>query len=84
LRRAAPKTITFAFYQEKASSIKQADVWDIFKKASKCVSNSTAVVSPHPLSPASTFSALKNPEHTEGEPDDPELADDIQTEYFSD
>jgi len=85
LRSAAPKTITFAFYEEKASSVKQADLWDMFKKASKCVCNSTVVVSPHPLSPVSSiFSAMKTPEHTEEEPDDPELADDIQMEYSFD
>ena len=58
----------------------------MFKKASKCFCNSTAVVSPHPLSPALSISlAMKTPEHIEEEPDDPEQADgDIQKEYFSD
>jgi hypothetical protein len=45
------------------------------------------VVSPYPYSPGlSTFSALKAPEHSEEEPDDPELAvdEDIQMEYSSD
>jgi hypothetical protein len=66
--------------------VKQAELWDIFKKASNCVSNSTVVVSPHPLSPASsTFSAMKTPEYTDQEPDDPELADgDIQMDCSSD
>jgi len=87
LEESSPKTRTFAFYLGKALSVKQADLWDIFKKASKCVCNSTFVVSPHPLSPASsTFSALKTSEHTEEESDDLELADDedIQMEYTSD
>ena len=51
-----------------------------------CVSNSTAVVSPHPLPPSLSISlAMKTPEHTEEEPDDAEQADeDIQKEYCSD
>jgi hypothetical protein len=83
LRRAAPKPEVFLFYQENASSVKQADVSD----ASNRVCNSTVVVSPHPLSSASsTFSAMKTPEYTEEEPDDPQPADDegIQMDYSSD
>jgi len=57
----------------KASSIKQADCRDIFKKASKCVHMSTTVVSPDHLFPTpSTYAALKTPENTDGEPDDPQ------------
>jgi hypothetical protein len=60
-------------------------LWDIFKKASKCVCNSNVVVSPHPLSPASsTFSALKTPDYTEEDSDGPEQADDIQMVSSSD
>jgi hypothetical protein len=67
--------------------MKQADLKDMFKKASRSVCTSTTVVSPDPLSPTpSTSSATKIPEHTEEDPDDPELADagDIQMEYSSD
>jgi hypothetical protein len=71
------------FYQNKASSVKQADLRDMFKKASKrvCTSN---VVSPDPLSPTpSTSPAMNTPENTEEDPDDPEPAGegDIQMEY---
>jgi len=55
----------------KASSIKQADCRDIFKKASKRVRTSTTVVSSDHLSPTPTYAALKTPENTDGEPDDP-------------
>jgi len=45
------------------------------------------VVSPDPLPPTpAIYSAMKTPENTDGNPDDPEPADerDIQIEYFSD
>jgi hypothetical protein len=63
--------------------MKQADLTDNFTNASKSVSTST----PDPLSPTpSTFSAVKTPESTEEESDDPEPADDgdIPMEYASD
>jgi hypothetical protein len=49
------------------------------------VSSSTAVVSPHPLSPSSSASlAIKTPEYIEEGPDDPEPKDgDIHMEYPS-
>jgi hypothetical protein len=64
--------------------MKQADLMDIFKKASNSVCTCTIVVSPYPWSPTpSTSSAIKTPENTE-DPDDPEPADggDTQTEYL--
>ena len=57
----SPKTMCFAFYQEKVSSLKQADLTNMFKKASKSVHTSTVVVSPDPLSPTLTSSPMKNP-----------------------
>ena len=58
----------------------------MFKKASKNVCTSTVLVSPDPLSPTPTFSAMKAPENTEQNPDDLEPAGegDIQLEYTSD
>jgi len=51
------------FHQKKASSRKQADPRDMFKKAPKCFSTSTVMVSPDPLSPTpSTSSTLKTQE----------------------
>jgi hypothetical protein len=47
----SPNTSSFALYQKKASSMKQADLRDMFKKGSKSVCTSTVVVSPDPLSP---------------------------------
>jgi len=38
-----------AFAQIKAASLKQVDVRDMFKKASKSVRTSTVVVSPDPM-----------------------------------
>jgi hypothetical protein len=67
--------------------MKQADIREMLKQASKSVSISTNVVSPDPLSPTpSTSSATKTPENTEDDPDDPERAGegDIQMEYSSD
>jgi hypothetical protein len=67
--------------------VKQADLRDMFKKASVSVCTSTAVVSSDTLSPTtSTYSARKTPENTEEDPDDPQPADDggIQIKYSSD
>jgi hypothetical protein len=64
--------------------MKQADLREMFKKASKSICTSTIVVPPDPSSPTpSTSSATKIPENTEEEPDDPQPADeeDIQMEY---
>ena len=61
--------------------MKQAALRGMVKNASKSVCTSTTVVSPDPLSPTpSTSSAMKTPEKTEEDPDDPEPADerDIQ------
>jgi hypothetical protein len=67
--------------------VKQVDSREIFKNASKSVCTSTIVVSPDPLSPTpTTYSALMTPENAEKDPDDPEPADegDTQVEYSPD
>jgi len=53
-------------------SSKWGDLRDIFKKNSKNVSTSTVVVSPDPLCPTPTSSAIKPPANTAEEPDDSE------------
>jgi hypothetical protein len=61
----SPKPETCSFYQKKASSVKQADLKNTFKKAYRSVCTST-VVHPDPLSPIlSTSSATKTPKNTE-------------------
>jgi hypothetical protein len=79
--------LLFSKNKKKASSLKQADIRDMFKKASNSACTSTVVVSPDPLSSTpSTFSAINPPENTADDRDDPEPADegDIQMEYSSD
>ena len=69
LEESSPKTGSFAFYQIKASSVKQADLGGMFKMTSKnvCTSN---VVSPDSLSPTpSTYGAVKTWENTEESPE---------------
>ena len=59
----------------------------MFNKASKSVCTATIQVLPDSLFPTpSTLSAMKTPENTEEDHDDPQPADegDIQMEYFSD
>jgi hypothetical protein len=53
--------------------MKETDLRDMFKVASKSNCTSTVAVSTDPLS---TFSALKTPENTEYDPDNPAPADD--------
>jgi hypothetical protein len=56
-------------------------------KASRNVCTSTIPVLPDPLFPTpSTLTAMKTPENTEEDPDDPQPEDieDIQMEYSSD
>jgi hypothetical protein len=67
-------------YQQPVASLKQADFRDIFRKASQVSCTSTLVCY------SITTSAMKTPENTNEDPDDPEPADagDIQTEYCSD
>jgi hypothetical protein len=73
----SPKTKSFAFHQKKASSLKQADLRDMFKKASRCVCTSTIVLFLDPLSPTpSTNSVTKTAENTEADPCDPHTADE--------
>jgi hypothetical protein len=64
--------------------MKLADLRDMFKKASKSVCTSTAVVSRDPLSHTSATSLhLKTPQNTEEDPNAPEPADEggIEMEY---
>lgn len=65
--------------------MKQANLLDLLKEASKTVCTSPVVISPDPFSPTPlTSSAMKTSENTEGDPDDTEQADgDIQIEYSS-
>jgi hypothetical protein len=57
--------------------MKYTDVKGKLKKASSNVCTAIIVVSLDPLSPnLSTSSALKTPENTEVDPDDPEQADE--------
>jgi len=74
--------------------MKQADIRDIFKKASKSVCTLTVVVSSDPWSLASSASSpVKTPENTEEDPHDPEQVDEggipmelrlvVQSEYRS-
>jgi hypothetical protein len=57
--------------------MKGSDLRDMVKVASKSICTSTVAVSPDPLSPTlSTFPAIKTPENTEEDPDNPEPADE--------
>jgi hypothetical protein len=67
-----------------ASSVKQTDLRDMFKKTSNSACTSTVVAPPDLLCPTpSTSTAMKTPESKE--PDDPEPAaeGDIQMEHSS-
>jgi len=59
---------------EKSSIVKQAYLRGMSEKDSKIVHTSTIVVSPDPLSPPSTSSAVKTPENAEEDRNDPESA----------
>jgi hypothetical protein len=62
------------FTRERKSFITETGRYqNMFKNTSKSVCTSTAVVSPDPLSPIPTSSAMKTPVNTEK---DPEPADD--------
>ena len=50
MRRVVPRMQVLLFTRKKASSIKQADLRNMFRKSSKNVCTSTVVVSPDPLS----------------------------------
>jgi hypothetical protein len=64
--------------------VKQSDLKDMFKNASKSICTSTIVVYHDPLSPSpSTSSAMKTPEKTEEGPE-PAEERDMQVEYSSD
>ena len=67
--------------------MEQADLRDMFTKASRCASTSTIVLSLDPLSPApSTNSVMKTAENTEEDPCDTHTVDegDNQIECTSD
>jgi hypothetical protein len=72
LRRVVPRAEVLLFMKKKASSVKQADLRIMFKKAFECVCRSTIVLPYDLLSPASSFcSAMKTPETTDDpQPDD--------------
>jgi hypothetical protein len=74
------------FYQNKVSSMKQAELRGMFRKASNSACKSTIVVSPDTLLPSPTFLGMRTPENTEEVPNYPEPADggDIQMKYSSD
>jgi hypothetical protein len=65
LEESSPKTETFAFWQKKASSMKQTDSGTRLKKASKSVCKLTVLVFPDPLSHIPSTSAMMTPESTE-------------------
>jgi hypothetical protein len=72
----SPKTGSSAFYKTKTSSLKWADLRDVFKMASKSVCTPADVIPPDPLSPTpSTSSPLKTPKITEETLMTPEPAD---------
>jgi hypothetical protein len=76
----------FVFYQKKVSSLKQADLTNMFKKASKSVHTSTIVASPDPMSPILTSSTYEESmKHRRGHRY-PKRADEghIQKEYSYD
>jgi hypothetical protein len=76
LTTAVPRLVVLLFTRKKASSMKQAGLSGMFKKASKSVCTSTLVVSPDPLSPTpSTCPAMKTPEDTYEYHVDPKPAD---------
>jgi hypothetical protein len=61
--------------KKRASLIKQSDLRDMFRKASRSAHISVTVVSSDPFSSTpSASSAMQTPENTEEEPDDPKPA----------
>ena len=73
LEEGSTKTRNFAFYQKKASSMKEEDLRDMFIKATNSVCTSATEAPPDTLSPTpSTSSTMKTPENTAEDPDDPE------------
>ena len=54
--------------EKTAVLLKQADLMDIFRKASESVCTSTIVVQPNNLSPTPTYLAMKTPENKEDKP----------------
>jgi hypothetical protein len=85
LRSVVTKLEVLLFTRKKASSMKQEDLREMFKKASKNVCSTTAAPSPDPLTPTTpTSSAIKTPANTEENYDDLEQEDgSIQTKHSS-
>lgn len=52
LRTAVPRPVILIFTGKKASSVKHADLVDVFNKVSKSIRTSIVEVSPDPLSPS--------------------------------
>jgi hypothetical protein len=70
LRTAAPKPEVLLFIRKKLYQWNR-QIYGTFSERLPSVCNSVVVVSPHPLSPASsTFSTINTPEYTEEEPND--------------
>jgi hypothetical protein len=64
--------------------MKQSDLRNMFKMASKIICAPTVMASPDPLSPTPISLAMKIQETIEEDAEDPEPADgDIQIEYTS-
>jgi hypothetical protein len=64
LTRAVPRSEVLFFTKKKVSSMKEADIKEMFKEASKSISISTNTVFPDPLSPTpSTCLDVKTPEN---------------------
>jgi len=87
LKRAVPTPKVWLFTRKRASSTEQADLRNMFKKASNTICRLTVLVSPNPLSSTpSTSSTMKTQENTKGKHDDPEppYETGTQMEYLSD
>jgi hypothetical protein len=69
-RRVVPRPEILIFLKKKTLSMKQVDLRDMFKKASKSGRTSAIVLFPDALSPTpSTSSATEAPENTRLDPD---------------
>ena len=81
LKRAVPTPEVWLFTRKR-----QADLRNMFKKASNSICRLTVVASPNPLSSIpSTSSTMKTQENTKETHDDPEPPDETgtQTEHLS-
>ena len=82
VRSVVPRLEGSFLYQKKASSVKQADLRDMFRKTSKsvCTSNRCGISWP-PLSYSIRFFQLWRPQKTENDPDDPETSDKEKSKW---